>query len=552
MTNKQPHKTSLPDDFSLLLADIKACIQTAQTRAMLAVNSELVRLYWDIGRIINARQQQEGWGTGVIPRLAVELKNELPELKGFSERNIKYMLAFHREYPNPPAVLPQVVAKLEGINLEGSQPSDREVVTILQQPVAKLQQAPPVNALPSDDEVIIKVQQPAAQLEQTTSKNTQLPDSEAVVKVQQPVAQLDGIPILQQTAAKLSDSLLWQIPWAHHITLMEKVKDLATRCWYMEQTIANGWSRNVLSMQISTQAHARYGKAQSNFALTLPEHQSDLVQQTLKDPYIFDFLTLTEPFHERELETELVRHLEHFLLELGQGFAFVGRQHKVEVGDEDFYIDLLFYHLRLRAFVVIELKKGKFKPEYAGKLNFYCNVINDQLKQATDNPTIGLILCQERSRLLAEYSFAGIDKPIGISTYELTRALPEEIQSALPTVEQIEAELSEVTKQTENNKQESTIQEPGTRYDEGAIRIVKKPFDATDGAETPFGRRWGVDVATLKEAHLAALAAGKTLAFDVQSEYVLFVQALATASSEPTVAEEVKAMTPSLKGESSA
>ena len=228
---------------------------------------------------------------------------------------------------------------------------------------------------------------------------------------------------------------------------MEKVKDIPTRYWYMEQALTNGWSRNVLTLQIEAQAHARHGKARSNFALTLPPHQSDLVQQTLKDPYIFDFLTLTEPFHERELETELVRHLEKFLLELGQGFAFVGRQYKLDVGDEEFYIDLLFYHLRLRAFVVIELKKGKFKPEYAGKLNFYCNVVNDRLKQPADQPTIGLMLCQERSRLLAEYSFVGIDKPIGISTYELTRALPRELRSALPTVEEIEAELAEVVKQ---------------------------------------------------------------------------------------------------------
>jgi len=167
-----------------------------------------------------------------------------------------------------------------------------------------------------------------------------------------------------------------------------------------------------------------------------------LAQQTLKDPYIFDFLTLTEPFQERELETELVRHLEKFLLELGQGFAFVGRQYRLDVGDEDFYIDLLFYHLRLRAFVVIDLKKGRFKPEYAGKLNFYCNVVNERLKHPTDAPTIGLILCQTRDQLLAEYSFAGIDKPIGISTYELTRALPARLQSALPTVEEIEAELA--------------------------------------------------------------------------------------------------------------
>jgi predicted nuclease of restriction endonuclease-like (RecB) superfamily len=363
-------------DFAALLADVKGRIQAAQTRAVLAVNAELVRLYWDIGRIIRDRQKRAGWGAAVIPRLALELKNELPDLKGFSERNIDRMIAFYRAYSIPADFSPPPVAKL-----------------------AQSEKVPPT------------------------------------------VAKL-AAPIVQEPPAQGPDSLLWSVPWAHHVILMEKVKDLPTRRWYMEQTITNGWSRNVLALQIDARAHARHGKAVSNFAALLPAPQSDLAQQTLKDPYIFDFLTLTEPFQERELETELVRHLEKFLLELGQGFAFVGRQHRLDVGDEDFYIDLLFYHLRLRAFVVIDLKKGKFKPEYAGKLNFYCNVVNDRLKHATDAPTIGLILCQTKDHLLAEYSFAGIDKPIGISTYELTRALPARLRSALPTVEEIEAELS--------------------------------------------------------------------------------------------------------------
>jgi predicted nuclease of restriction endonuclease-like (RecB) superfamily len=374
-------------DFAALLADVKSRIQAAQTRAVLSVNAELVRLYWDIGRIIDDRQHREGWGAAVIPRLAKELKNELPELKGFSERNIDRMIAFYRQYSRPDEFSPPVVAKL--------QPQEK---------------VPPMVA--------------------------KSPTSE---KVPQP-------------AARLPDSLLWLIPWAHHVILMEKVKDLPTRRWYMEQALANGWSRNILALQIDARAHARHGKAVSNFAALLPAPQSDLAQQTLKDPYIFDFLTLTEPFQERELETHLVRHLEKFLIELGQGFAFVGRQYRLDVGEEDFYIDLLFYHLRLRAFVVIDLKKGKFKPEYAGKLNFYCNVVNDRLKQPADQPTIGLILCQKRDRLLAEYSFAGIDKPIGISTYQLTRALPRDFQSALPTVEEIEAELNKTLKRPDRSK----------------------------------------------------------------------------------------------------
>ena len=224
--------------------------------------------------------------------------------------------------------------------------------------------------------------------------------------------------------------------------MMDKIKDINIRRWYMEQTLIHGWSRNILAIQIDAGAYVRRGRAVTNFGKLLPSPQSDLAQQTLKDPYIFDFLTLAEPFHERELETSLVHHLEKFLLELGRGFAFVGRQYRLDVGDDDFYIDLLFYHLQLRCFIVIELKKGKFKPEYAGKLNFYCNVINDRLRHPGDQPTVGLILCQSQDRVLAEYSLSGIDKPIGISTYELTRELPKNLKSALPAVEDIEAELA--------------------------------------------------------------------------------------------------------------
>jgi predicted nuclease of restriction endonuclease-like (RecB) superfamily len=371
---KKNSKLKKSDDFAALLADVKSRIRTSQTRAVLTVNAELVRLYWDIGRIIDQRQQREGWGAAVIPRLAKELKNELPELKGFSERNIKSMLAFFREYSTMGAMVQAPLA-----------------------PLPDSQTAPPA-PLP----VAVKGQAPPAQLPEAT---------------------------------------FWAVPWYHHVLLMRKVKDLSHRYWYMEQAIASGWSGSFLALQIDARAHARQGKAVSNFAAVLPPAQSALVQQTLKDPYIFDFLTLTEPFHERELETQLVRHLEKFLIELGQGFAFVGRQYRLEVGGDDFSIDLLFYQLRLRAFVAIDLKQGKFKPEYAGKLNFYCNVVNDQLRHPTDAPTIGLILCQSHDRLQAEYSFAGIDKPIGISTYELTRTLPKSVRSALPTVEELEAEL---------------------------------------------------------------------------------------------------------------
>lgn len=347
-----------------LLDRVKTRIREGQTRAVQAVTRELLCLYWDIGRLLVEKQGAEGWGAGVLRRLSNDLKNELPETKGFSERNLKLMTQFFREYPGLFPIGQPVVAQL-----------------------------------------------PAG--------------SSEMEKGQQLVAQL---------------------PWAHHVLLMQKVKSLADRLWYMGMALEQGWSRNVLHLMIESQAHRRQGRAITNFAVRLPPLQSDLARQSLKDPYIFDFLTLTEPYHERELETGLLQHLEKFLLELGQGFAFVGRQYHLDIGEEDFYIDLLFYHLRLRCFVVIELKKGAFKPEYAGKMNFYLNALDERLKHSTDHPTLGLILCQEKNRVVAEYALGGVDKPIGVSEYEIARTLPAEIKSALPSIEEIEAELAPAPK----------------------------------------------------------------------------------------------------------
>ena len=339
-----------------LFTDIKTRIQAAQARAVLAVNGELVQLYWDLGKLLDERQKLKGWGAAVIPRLARDLHNEMPEVKGFSERNFKRMLAFYRTYP----------------------------------------------------ELCFDA----------------------------------AMAIVPPAVAQIPSALVRAVPWAHHLVLMEKIKDGPTRLWYMRATLEQGWTRNTLLMQVQTETHLRQGQAASNFSLRLPSPQSELVQQTLKDPYLFDFLTLTEPFVERELETGLIGHLEKFLLELGQGFAFLGRQYPLTMGGQDFYLDLLFYHVRLRCYLVIDLKRGEFKPEYAGKMNFYLNVVDDQLRHPEDAPTIGLILCQEHNRVLAEYALRGVDKPIGVSAFELTRALPATLQSALPTIEQIEREMA--------------------------------------------------------------------------------------------------------------
>jgi predicted nuclease of restriction endonuclease-like (RecB) superfamily len=223
---------------------------------------------------------------------------------------------------------------------------------------------------------------------------------------------------------------------------MQQIKDLPTRLWYARQTLEQGWARDTLTAQIKSGAHQRQGTAINNFKDRLSSVHARLASGLLKDPYLFDFVTMEEQFHERELETGLLTHIEKFLLELGRGFAFVGRQYRLEVSDREFYLDLLFYHLQLRCFVIVDLKKGEFKPEYVGKMNFYCSAVDDLLRHEHDQPTLGLILCQTKDRIIAEYSLRDIEKPIGVADYELTRALPEKLASSLPSIEDIEAELS--------------------------------------------------------------------------------------------------------------
>lgn len=332
---------ALPPDYGRLLHEIKQQVERAQVGALLAVNRELVLLYWSIGRQILRSQEQEGWGAKVIERLSQDLKSAFPEMKGFSPRNLKYMRAL---------------------------------------------------ALAYEDESF----------------------------VQQAVA---------------------QIPWGHNLRILDAVSDPQARKFYLAETVEHGWSRNVLAHQIESRLHQRQGQALSNFERTLPAPHSDLARELLKDPYNFDFLTLDTQARERELERGLLEHIRQFLLELGVGFAFVGSQVHLEVGGEDFYLDLLFYHLKLRCFVVIDLKMGAFKPEYAGKMNFYLSALDDLMRHPSDAPSLGLILCREKNRVVAEYALRDLDKPIGISGYQLAEALPDILQSSLPTVEELEAEL---------------------------------------------------------------------------------------------------------------
>ena len=333
----------MPADYVQWLADIKNRVSAARHKAALAVNAELVSLYWHIGRDILQRQAAQGWGSKVIDRLGRDLREAFPEMKGFSTRNLKYMRAFAEAW------------------------TDFEIV--------------------------------------------------------------------QQVAA--------QLPWFHLCTLIDKVKDSQQREWYLKQAIVQGWSRTTLEIHIKNRLHERQGKAVTNFAARLPAPTSTLAQETLKDPYLFDFLSLGEDAQEREIENALMQHITRFLLELGNGFAFVGRQYRLEVNGDEFFIDLLFYHTRLKCYVVVELKATAFKPEHAGQLNFYLAAVDAQIKAPDDHPTIGLLLCKTQNRLVAEYALSGIDKPIGIAEYELVRALPEPLVTNLPTVEQLENELSD-------------------------------------------------------------------------------------------------------------
>ena len=324
-----------------LLAQLKGQIRTAQVRAAVAVNQELVLLYWGIGKEILTRQKEDGWGTRVIERLAKDLRSEFPDMQGLSPRNLGYMKAFAEAWPEE---------------------------SILQQLVAKL-------------------------------------------------------------------------PWGHNVRLLDRVKTRDERLWYAEAAIENGWSRNVLVLHIESGLYHRQGKALTNFNRTLPAPQSDLAQQLIKDPYNFDFLMLAEDAHEREIETGLVAHIQKFLVELGIGFAFVGRQYPLDIGGKDYRIDLVFYHLKLRCFVVIDLKAGEFKPEYAGKMNFYLAAVDDTLKHPSDQPSIGLILCKSKTELVVEYALRGTTTPMGISEFTHLVKLPDEFKGTLPTIEEIEAEL---------------------------------------------------------------------------------------------------------------
>lgn len=378
------------ENYLQLLSEIKFKIKEAQIKTVSAANSQMLLLYWQLGNYILTNQHQQGWGAKVIELLSADLRKEFPSIKGFSTRNMKYMRNFAKVYSC------EVIMKM----------SELETAFKRQTPI---------------------VQQLVAQLECVENQNTDI--------VQQPAAQMDDALFL--------DSIIARISWSHHLILIDKEPSVGKRFWYMLNTLEHGSSRNILAMQIESGLYERQIKAKkvNNFERILPQPQTDFANYLLKDPYIFDFVQATETANERNIEEQLTTHITKFLLELGQGFAFIGRQVHFEVGNADFYADLLFYHTKLHAYVVVELKARPFEPGDASQLNFYVNVVNDKLKAASDNDTIGILLCKGKNEVIAEYALKGYNNAIGVSDYQISKAIPNELKSSLPQVEELENEL---------------------------------------------------------------------------------------------------------------
>ena len=409
-------------DLSLVVRAIGTDLEHTQVRLIASANADMLFHYWKVGHFILYLQKKEGWGSKVIDNLSKAIRSKYPDKKGYSTRNLIYMCQFAKAYPT------EVLTEMGKVEELLNSPSVNNVLQL----TSKLNQF---------------TQEPLAQIQAT--------DIQGNIITQQPVAQLGEISemlsaIYHSDISKIEDifkqSAIVRTNWASHVILLNCKLPLGERFWYITQAVANGWSSNVLQMQIETNLFARQitAKKVNNFSVRLPKLQSDLANYLMKDPYIFDMMGQTDKMAERDIEKQLVSHITKYLLEMGSGFAFVAQQKHFEVGDSDFYADLILYNIQLHAYVVIELKATPFKPEYMGQLNFYINVVDDTLRGEHDNNTIGLLLCNGGDKVVAQYALSGYDQPIGVSDYQLSKAIPENLKSALPTVEEVEEELSRI------------------------------------------------------------------------------------------------------------
>jgi predicted nuclease of restriction endonuclease-like (RecB) superfamily len=377
--------------YSDLLLKIKQQVRSLQAKAAIAVNTSLIQLYWNLGKMIAENQELFIGRNNYVTQLSKDLQVEFPEITGFSLRNLFYIRKFYQFYASNSV---QQLVRLNEIDEKDN----------------SMQQVVALKEIEADS-----------------------------VSVQQAVA-LNNDSLIQQPVGLIST--INSVPWGHHVQILNKVKDVTEATFYLQQTIEYNWSRAILTLQIEQDLFKRQGKAITNFKNTLPEKQALMAQQIIKDPYNFGFLTLEPQVQELEIEKQLTDHITKFLLELGKGFAFIGRQYPLEVGGKGYRLDLLFYHIRLRCFVVIDLKTGEFEPEFAGKMNFYLSVVDAQLKTADDHTSIGIILCKSKNKLEVEYALQGMSKLIGVSEFTVTQALPAELKSTLPTVEEFERELN--------------------------------------------------------------------------------------------------------------
>ena len=417
-------------ELSLVVRAIGTDLEYTQVRMITSANANMLFHYWKVGLFILYLQKKEGWGSKVIDNLSKAIRSQYPDKKGYSTRNLIYMCQFAKAYSM------EVLTEMGKVEEWFNSPSVDNILQL----TSKLNQF---------------TQEPLAQIQAT--------DIQGNIITQQPVAQLGEISemlsaIYHSDISKIEDifkqSAIVRTNWASHVILLNSKLPLGERFWYITQAVANGWSSNVLQMQIETNLFARQitAKKVSNFSVRLPRPQSDLANYLMKDPYIFDMMGQSDKMAERDIERQLVSHITKYLLEMGSGFAFVAQQKHFEVGDSDFYADLILYNIQLHAYVVIELKATPFKPEYMGQLNFYINVVDDTLRGEHDNNTIGLLLCNGGDKVVAQYALSGYDQPVGVSDYQLSKAIPDNLKSVLPTVEEVEEELCRIIDNTPPKK----------------------------------------------------------------------------------------------------